>query len=508
MASTSSSSSWMPGKGRHPVNIGSSLGRAIKNRKNKGSPAPTKKSPLPERDFYSFKFNFKPLTIDTTQPATLEIKQGAESTHLKAEYHSTVNPEGLHPFSGTETPAKEIDCILIYDTETGTYTLEKLDSFAVFKYDGKLVTSRRTASPALPSSSGSAGKVKQEDYDGSHEVSGMNENRETEDLGEVKPVGVTYLEEEEEEGEEIEIPLQQARVHKPPPPPPPNVTRPVKAMPKPRAKSKSPQPTKSQARMPPPPVPASALASAPATPAATVPITKAKPPSAKAKKAKAAPTPAPTPPAPTPLSSYASEEIMEFGRPSKKARTSTPQQPPPPPPSARVPPLLPNDASEFVVMPGAIPPRPPAASSSRNAPAPPPPPPPEPVVEAESSDEEEDWEPVSTAPPTIPQASSSNFDHLTLEEELLEEEIFGDGFAEADADADDGGDNGGEGVEIDPFELEEQMEEEDEDFLDAVMSPAPPEQTRRPISLNEMAGGAALVDSEDDFSSSDDSEDD
>jgi neural Wiskott-Aldrich syndrome protein len=50
MATTDNS--WMPAGGRHPVGVGSSLGRALKARK--GAP-PTKKANLPDRDFYSFR---------------------------------------------------------------------------------------------------------------------------------------------------------------------------------------------------------------------------------------------------------------------------------------------------------------------------------------------------------------------------------------------------------------------------------------------------------------------
>lgn len=136
----------------------------------------------------------------------------------------------------------------------------------------------------------------------------------------------------------------------------------------------------------------------------------------------------------------------------------------------------------------------------------------------DSSEEDEDWEQVPTATPTIPQAANPPFSsHLTLEEEnlenQLEEEIFGDSFAEEQQEEEEEDDD--EMVEIDPYELEAQMmeeeeEEEGEDFLNGVVSPAPQQQeTRRPISMNELAGGSApVMDSDDEFSSSDESEDD
>jgi neural Wiskott-Aldrich syndrome protein len=68
MASSSSSVSWTPAPGRHAVNIGPSLGKALKARKLKASPAATattKRSNLPERDFYSFRcmFNADPCSL-------------------------------------------------------------------------------------------------------------------------------------------------------------------------------------------------------------------------------------------------------------------------------------------------------------------------------------------------------------------------------------------------------------------------------------------------------------
>jgi len=95
---------WMP-EGRHPVNVGSSLGRALKARKLKGSePAKAKRSNLPDRDFYSFRCSsfflvlsigrtltlfidkFKPPSVDMTKPGTIEVKRGGDSTSVTVEY--------------------------------------------------------------------------------------------------------------------------------------------------------------------------------------------------------------------------------------------------------------------------------------------------------------------------------------------------------------------------------------------------------------------------------------
>src|ERR1700722_7496205 len=52
---TRNHSAWMPAQGRHRVNIGSSLKRALKARKGI---AATRRSNLPDRDFYSFRCRY------------------------------------------------------------------------------------------------------------------------------------------------------------------------------------------------------------------------------------------------------------------------------------------------------------------------------------------------------------------------------------------------------------------------------------------------------------------
>ncbi|KAF8811857.1 hypothetical protein BYT27DRAFT_6436351 [Phlegmacium glaucopus] len=92
MASPSSIAPWTPAPGRHAFNIGPALAKALKARKLKASPGSTataKRSNLPERDFYSFRFNFKPPSIDTTKPASIEIQKSADNTKVLAEYPST-----------------------------------------------------------------------------------------------------------------------------------------------------------------------------------------------------------------------------------------------------------------------------------------------------------------------------------------------------------------------------------------------------------------------------------
>lgn len=70
-------------------------------------------------------------------------------------------------------------------------------------------------------------------------------------------------------------------------------------------------------------------------------------------------------------------------------------------------------------------------------------------------------------------------------------------------------DNDAQEIDLDAFEqeMEQQLEGLDEDILAAAMSPEPASASRRPMSLNQFAGGQLSPD-EDSTSSSDDSDDD
>ncbi|TFY80632.1 hypothetical protein EWM64_g3382, partial [Hericium alpestre] len=136
------SATWMPPAGRHKVNVGSSLGKALKARKGASAP---KRSNLPERDFYSFRSE----SIDSTKPGTIEVKKGKESTSVRVERPTSNDGEAII-FTGDEKPAKEWDCVLIYDEELNTFTLEKLDSCIGLGYG------KKGAMSARPSTSSSA----------------------------------------------------------------------------------------------------------------------------------------------------------------------------------------------------------------------------------------------------------------------------------------------------------------------------------------------------------------
>ncbi|KAH7888098.1 RNA polymerase II transcription elongation factor-domain-containing protein [Phlebopus sp. FC_14] len=241
----SADTQWMPVTGRHKVDIGSSLGRALKARKGV---AASKRSNLPDRDFYSFRYNFKPESIDPAKHGSIEVKRGKDTTSVTVERPSTQAGEN-HLFKGTEQPVKEYDCVLIYDEELGTFTLEKIDAFMSFSYERKVQTSRASnishdvPSPSTLTSAKDDFDLEKElerDLYGLEDADGEPEDDFEEVLARVEP----QKEEEEEEEEEEELPI--AAPKESPPAPPPVKPKPARdappkkqdVPPRPKAKSK------------------------------------------------------------------------------------------------------------------------------------------------------------------------------------------------------------------------------------------------------------------------------
>jgi hypothetical protein len=426
----------------------------------------------------------------------------------------------------------------------------------------------KAAPPTQKTTKPTKGKGKQHQVidDLERELLGLDEDAEGDadiTVGMIKPKPIARKEEEEEEEEELPRPPKLS--HPLPPKPqslPPTKTRPVKPIPKSRVEATAPiaipQPS-GQTTIPPPPIPAprsrpaqkkeQARPKEPVRQTGLIPkketvqktesTQKKEPAQKKEKKAKAIPS------APPKTAPYADEEVIEFGRTAKRPRLSTPQRtllPPTPPATVTL--SLPGGSSSF-----APPPAPPGphnskgtGSSSRNI-APPAVPaalslptsvPASPPMMGQYSDEEEDWDEVSTAnlasASLAPSNSNSNVgDNPVTYDVALEQDIFGDVFEEVDGD-DEGqvtgqpyadGDGEEEEIDMNAFEqeLNEHMEvaevEEDSDddvFGGIVAVESEPDLqggTRQPISLNRLASGAVGVDmSEEDYSSSDDSDDD
>ncbi|KAF9057342.1 hypothetical protein BJ165DRAFT_1520732 [Panaeolus papilionaceus] len=439
MASSSSAASWYPPAQRVQAKVGKALNKAIKARKLKGEPAPappTNKR-IPDFHYHSFLFKHKPISIDHTRPATLEVRKSPDNgVFAKAEFPS-VNPGDAYAMVGEETPAKEVDCLLIYDEVTNTWTLEKLDSFIRFQRVTKVAaTSPRPASPGTPSLKKPKPADDRLDDDLERQLldlagSSIAEEKSRKPPPPPPPASAGSIkrpaDSDDEEGE-IEVPLR--LLHQPA-----KDVRNVKPVPKTSPKAKA----SAAAPSPKPPIP---------KPAAPVPTPQLSSSSSNASKPSKPPVktsaPAPSsslPPKPTP--STASAEPLSLPLKSKKARppaaarlptveeappaplpqklAKRPRVAPPPQPTPPPPPPKPLDLS----LPGgsgtfAPPPIP--ASFAKPAPpkvAPPPPPPDleDPASMIIDSDEGEDeWEPVAEVAPE-PAPEPQRVFNIVMEEE-------------------------------------------------------------------------------------------
>ncbi|KAJ7725067.1 RNA polymerase II transcription elongation factor-domain-containing protein [Mycena metata] len=417
----SSAESWIP-KGTHEVQIGPSLNKALKARKG-GPPPQVKRTGPPEKDFYSFRYNFRPPSVETTKPGSIQINRAKDATSSTIIVeHPSSQPGETHVYTGTEAAVKEVDCILIYDEETGSYKLEKLESSIILNYGHK------AHAASLPASSASTPKL-ETDTEGTR----LSQDADAEgDIDDELPSHFFAVPEESEEEEDLEpVPVL------PPPPPPP--AKPAKAAPAPKQRPEpvAPRPTK--------PVP-------------------------QRKKKAAAPPPPPQSALP-PVQVDADEEDLEFGRPAMKRAKHTAPAPPAPVP-APVAFSLPGSSSGIWVPPPA-----PHAQSSKA----PPPSAPSPIAVADDSDEEDDWDEVAAAVPP-PDAETPGEIDMNEFERTLEMEM-----------------------EAEMEEEQEQDEEgsEQEDFLAAAL-PQALDSAATPIRpISSLVGF-----SDEEFSSSEDSDDD
>ncbi|EIW61799.1 uncharacterized protein TRAVEDRAFT_44622 [Trametes versicolor FP-101664 SS1] len=147
MTSTASNA-WMP-TGRHEINIGTSLMRSLKARK--GGPVKNSKA-KPDREFYSFRYNFKPESVDPTKPGSIEIKKAKEEggpSSVNVTRPSTQNETGVN-YVGQERSARDVDCVLIYDEELQTFTLEKIETYLTLQHDPRTVHAPRLANSPVP----------------------------------------------------------------------------------------------------------------------------------------------------------------------------------------------------------------------------------------------------------------------------------------------------------------------------------------------------------------------
>ncbi|KAF8632003.1 hypothetical protein AX17_004948 [Amanita inopinata Kibby_2008] len=536
-SSSSSSSSWMPVQGTHQVNIGSSLRRALKARKNKGqppAPAPSAKR-LPERDFYAFRYNFKPTSIDSEKPGSIDVRKTTDSTAITVEYPSKQKGES-HVFKGTENVAKEWDCVLVYDEELGTFALEKLDSHAVLTHERKPVAARLHA-PPVQSSSQTKAPPPQDDLEAQLEKDLLD--LANPDVGhggfkEMIPKSIVYRQEEEEDPVE-QVTRAPAPVQ---PPEPPQRQRPANKPPLKQQTQRAVKPSAAKGKgkaVAQPPMAAAPVPKLPPAPPPLVGRSAFMPPPTKSKPAPPSPRPKPQPPSvsvsasssshtklprkrePEPVTHLsdadADEEVLEFGKPAKKqARKAAVPAPLPSVPQPVSGGLALPGTSSSVVQP------PPVSSAPKTS-----------TSASASTSSSFSHRPLMasttntgggisarhTSAPTIPEGGESDSEGEWYEvelEEVQEDDIFGDanatggGYGEEDE-----AEQGGEDIDMDEFEeqMNQQMEEMEEPYEDSVFEPELDlgEPRGPPMSLNDYARGVTGL-SDDDTSSSEDSDDD
>jgi len=163
--------------GRHPVDLGSSFVRALRARE--GKPPPTRK--VPTKDFYNFRYKFKPESVDDSKVGTLEPKPGAKSS-FRLEHHSTQQDE-KHIFSAVavEQSAQQWECVVVYDEETGVYTLEVLESSLDILHESRVAVKTTKVSPGIEQHADQQGSHVKENEEGiEQEIFGAIEQTVTE----------------------------------------------------------------------------------------------------------------------------------------------------------------------------------------------------------------------------------------------------------------------------------------------------------------------------------------
>lgn len=120
---------------------------------------------MPTSNYYHFKYNFMPESVDVGKPGVVELTR-KDFTAVRMERASQQSDE-VHVFRGKEEPAKEVECVLVFDPESGMYTLEKLDSSLILSHEGRGPPKVRQPSasplPNTPSPAASTMKVDEDE---------------------------------------------------------------------------------------------------------------------------------------------------------------------------------------------------------------------------------------------------------------------------------------------------------------------------------------------------------
>ncbi|KAK0205987.1 RNA polymerase II transcription elongation factor-domain-containing protein [Desarmillaria ectypa] len=422
MAATTTTGAFALPHGLHDVTIGTSLSRLLRQRKGT---APAKRSNMPDRDFYSLRYNFKPSSIDTTKSGTLEVRKNQGDSATVTVEHPSNQPGEVHRFNGNENAAKDYACVLIFDEQTGRFSLEKLDSVLTVDYTEKRAAASVETRPPAPSRLPSASYPQASSSRPAAKPKPAKDTRrelndaDFEELVEDIPL---RRQQEQEEGE--------VTISPPRPPSPPK-----------KAKSTVPRPTKS-APKPKPDVPPKPTKAVPAKP--------------------------------TPKRAIPDVEDFDL-RPAKRSKP-TPVPPPVVEQRARL--ELPGSSLSY----SQPLPAPPSLALPISAPSPP---------QDVASDSEEDWDevPAQIPPPADDGGEEIDVDMFSM---MLEKQL-------------DQSSSGVVGQE--PEEDEDEDEDEEDDFLFSGLTDGDPP-SGAPISLNQYAGGDLASHDDDDYSSSDDSDED
>lgn len=102
-------------------------------------------NPNPRTVFHTLKYDFKPASVDTSKPATLEVGTNKQVTVTVPHLDSSGVPNTV--FKGNQRDYTRKECVLIIDRVTGEITLEKLNSNVQVK---KTRTENKVVQPPPP----------------------------------------------------------------------------------------------------------------------------------------------------------------------------------------------------------------------------------------------------------------------------------------------------------------------------------------------------------------------
>ncbi|EJU06471.1 hypothetical protein DACRYDRAFT_103417 [Dacryopinax primogenitus] len=128
----------LPSSGTHPVRIGTSLKRkfaSLDADSNPGGRRQRQRRELPESEFHAVQFGRQPESVDPASGSMFDTTGGAGdgSSKIQVERQSATGERFL--FTGTQTASKLRDCLLLWDPNTNSFTLEVLSSSTTLAYD-------------------------------------------------------------------------------------------------------------------------------------------------------------------------------------------------------------------------------------------------------------------------------------------------------------------------------------------------------------------------------------